>query len=686
MPGSNNGGNNGGNNNGRNNGNGGPPSRWGLIGGLLGVALLFNIMASNDQGDNITPNQPGTDPAATEQQQGPAQSGIIPYTEFKDFLNEGEVEEVLRQRKGGGDQIIQFTLEDGRTLQTWDANEADLLDEIQDAGASFKQLETEQPSFLASILPFLIFPAVFVGLMMWMRGGMGMGIGKSKAKIKMEGDVPTRFDDVAGIDSVKEDLEEMVEFLKAPEKFQKLGARMPTGALMVGPPGTGKTLIARAIAGESGVPFITTSGSEFVEMYVGNGAARVRDLFENAKKHAPCIIFIDEIDAVGRERGTGMGGGHDEREQTLNQLLVEMDGFEENPGIIVLAATNRPDVLDPALKRPGRFDRQVQVNVPDLISRKKILEVHMRKSPMADNISSLKIAQGTPGFSGAELANLVNEAALHAARAGKEVVDMHDFEMAKDKIIMGAERESLIMTDEERKLTAYHEAGHALLSYLQRDSMDPIHKATIIPRGGALGMVVSLPERDKVSVKRKELIARIAMAYGGTAAEELTFGGPDEVTTGASGDIQQATKIARAMVTQYGFSDRLGKVQYEGNEQQVFIGRTVSQQKHISESTAQIIDEEVKRLTDEGYEHAKAEIANNWDDFERLAETLLEYETLTGHEIGRVMRGEGVGRNIDEAPGANDPVPADPEIANDNNDDQRPNGPVATPGPGPAGM
>ena len=445
------------------------------------------------------------------------------------------------------------------------------------------------------------------------------------------------FEDVAGVDEAKEDLEEIVEFLRDPQKFQRLGGRIPRGVLLVGPPGTGKTLLARAIAGEANVPFFTISGSDFVEMFVGVGASRVRDMFEQAKKNAPCIIFVDEIDAVGRHRGAGLGGGNDEREQTLNQLLVEMDGFEANEGIILIAATNRPDVLDPALMRPGRFDRQIQVPNPDFIGREKILKVHARKVPLAPDVDLKVVARGTPGFSGADLMNLVNEAALLAARRSKRIVTKAEFEDARDKIMMGAERRTLMMTDEEKRLTAFHEGGHALVSINMKGSI-PIHKATIIPRGRALGMVQGLPERDQISQSYEQLIAMLAMAMGGRVAEELVFG-HDNVTSGAASDIQQCTRVAKAMVTQLGFSDKLGTVAYAEPQQEQFLGYSVGRQQSISEATQQTIDAEVRRFVQEGYDTAKRILTEKRKDLDTLAKGLLEYETLTGEEIVGLLKG-----------------------------------------------
>jgi len=454
------------------------------------------------------------------------------------------------------------------------------------------------------------------------------------------------FDDVAGIDEAKQELEEVVEFLKDPYKFQRLGGKIPKGLLLMGPPGTGKTLTARAVAGEAGVPFFTISGSDFVEMFVGVGASRVRDMFEQGKKNAPCIIFIDEIDAVGRHRGAGLGGGNDEREQTLNQLLVEMDGFEANEGVILIAATNRPDVLDPALLRPGRFDRQVVVPNPDIDGRDKILKVHMRKVPLGADVEPRIIARGTPGFSGADLANLVNEAALLAARRGKRVVGMAEFEDAKDKVMMGAERRSMAMTEEEKKLTAYHEAGHAVVAVNEPES-DPIHKATIIPRGRALGMVMRLPEGDRISMARDKLQADLSVAMGGRIAEELIFG-YDKVTTGASSDIKMATSMARSMVTEWGMSDELGPLSYGSNQEEVFLGHSVSQQKNMSEDTAGKIDIEVRRIVEDGYERAKKILVDNMDELHNLAQGLLEYETLNGDEIHKVMKGKKIVRESDK--------------------------------------
>ena len=499
-------------------------------------------------------------------------------------------------------------------------------------------------SSLSLWLPFLLIIGIWIFLMNRMQGGGrggAMGFGKSKAKLLTEKHGKVTFNDVAGIDEAKDELEEIVDFLKDPQKFGRLGGKIPKGALLVGPPGTGKTLLARAIAGEAGVPFFSISGSDFVEMFVGVGASRVRDMFDQAKKNAPCIVFIDEIDAVGRHRGAGYGGGNDEREQTLNQLLVEMDGFEANEGVILIAATNRPDVLDPALLRPGRFDRQVQVPNPDITGRQKILNVHAKKTVLGPDVDLRIIARGTPGFSGADLANLVNEAALMAARIGKRFVGMEDFENAKDKVMMGSERRSMVMTEDEKKLTAYHEAGHAVVG-LHLPQHDPIHKATIIPRGRALGLVLSLPERDQLSVTKLKYKSKIAMAMGGKVAEELIFG-PENVTSGASSDIQQITKIARAMVTQFGMSNELGNIDFI-NEQQTYLGPS-SGNIQAGPETQEKIDSEIRRIVDEGYDTAKKILTKNRKKLDNLALGLLEYETLTGEEITKVMNGESLVRN-----------------------------------------
>nr|WP_229600922.1 ATP-dependent zinc metalloprotease FtsH [Reyranella sp. MMS21-HV4-11] len=509
-------------------------------------------------------------------------------------------------------------------------------------------------SIFVSWLPVLVLVGVYIFFLRQMQSGTGraMGFGKSKARLLTEKHGRVTFDDVAGIDEAKGELEEIVDFLKDPQKFQRLGGKIPKGCLLVGPPGTGKTLLARAIAGEANVPFFTISGSDFVEMFVGVGASRVRDMFEQAKKNAPCIVFIDEIDAVGRHRGAGLGGGNDEREQTLNQLLVEMDGFEANEGVILIAATNRPDVLDPALLRPGRFDRQVMVPNPDVGGREKILKVHMRKVPLAPDVDPRVLARGTPGFSGADLANLVNEAALRAARVGKRLVTMGDFEYAKDKVLMGTERRSMAMTDEEKTLTAYHEAGHALVA-MHVPKSDPLHKVTIIPRGRALGVTMQLPERDHLSHTKQYLESRLAIMFGGRLAEELVFG-PENVTTGAASDIQVATQTARGMITAYGMSEKLGRVRYQANEQEVFLGHAVTQTQNVSEATAQLIDQEVRRLIEEAEGRARTILTERLEDLHTISRALLEYETLSNDEIGTVLRGEKVVRDDTGGAGTSD--------------------------------
>ncbi|MBY8974873.1 ATP-dependent zinc metalloprotease FtsH [Rhodobacteraceae bacterium NNCM2] len=568
----------------------------------------------------------------------------ISFSDFMDRVERGDIAEVTID----GEKITGVTQTNAR-FQTIQPRGADVVEHLRDKKVAINVTPQEQGGLLSTLsfwLPMLVIFGIWIFFLNRMQGGGrgAMGFGKSKAKLLTERSGKVTFDDVAGIDEAKEELEEIVEFLRDPGKYSRLGGKIPKGALLVGPPGTGKTLLARAIAGEAGVPFFTISGSDFVEMFVGVGASRVRDMFEQAKKNAPCIVFIDEIDAVGRHRGAGYGGGNDEREQTLNQLLVEMDGFEANEGVILIAATNRPDVLDPALLRPGRFDRQVTVPNPDIGGREKILTVHARKTPLAPNVDLKVIARGTPGFSGADLANLVNEAALHAARADKRVVTMEDFEQAKDKVMMGAERRSMIMTEDEKKLTAYHEAGHAIVG-LNVPQHDPIHKATIIPRGRALGLVLSLPERDQYSVSKTKYTSKIAMAMGGKVAEELTFG-EENVTSGATSDIQQVTKIARAMVTQFGFSEKLGNIDY-ANEQQSYLG-SYQAGSNLSPETQKIIDSEVRRLVDTGYETAKRILTEKHDEFVRLAEGLLEYETLTGDEIQKVINGEKLDRSEDD--------------------------------------
>ncbi|GBE42202.1 ATP-dependent zinc metalloprotease FtsH [bacterium BMS3Bbin10] len=586
--------------------------------------------------------------------QNPAQRTRANEISFSQLLTEvdnGKIGEVTI----AGSQITgQFT--DGRAFQTYAPNDPTLVKRLYDKNVKItaKPSDEDVPSLmgvLVSWFPMLLLIAVWIFFMRQMQsgGGRAMGFGKSKARLLTERQGRVTFDDVAGVDEAKEDLEEIVEFLQDPQKFQKLGGRIPRGALLVGPPGTGKTLLARAIAGEANVPFFTISGSDFVEMFVGVGASRVRDMFEQAKKNAPCIIFIDEIDAVGRHRGAGLGGGNDEREQTLNQLLVEMDGFEANEGVILIAATNRPDVLDPALLRPGRFDRQVVVPRPDIIGREKILKVHVRKVPLAPDIDLRVVARGTPGFSGADLANLVNEAALLAARRSKRLVTQQEFEDAKDKIMMGAERRSMVMTEEEKKLTAYHEGGHALVA-LHQPASDPIHKATIIPRGRALGMVMRLPERDQLSVTRAKFKADLAVAMGGRVAEELIFG-YDMVTSGASSDIKMATSMARAMVTQYGMSDKLGPLAYGDNEEEVFLGHSVARTQNLSDETQKLVDDEIHRIVEEGYKTAEKVCKKHIKQLHTIAQGLLEYETLSGDEIKDLLKGKPPIRDFDDDEG-----------------------------------
>tara|TARA_Y100001970_G_scaffold269497_1_gene362085 strand:+ start:1148 stop:3055 length:1908 start_codon:yes stop_codon:yes gene_type:complete len=564
---------------------------------------------------------------------------------FSEFLSEVENGRVVQVEIQGNN--INGILSNGQKFSTYVPNDPNLIEKLSEKGVSISASPTDEkmPSLLGILLswfPMLLLIAVWIFFMRQMQGGKGgaMGFGRSKAKLMNELKGKITFKDVAGVEEAKEEVEEVVEFLKDPRKFSRLGGKIPRGCLLVGPPGTGKTLLARAIAGEAGVPFFTISGSDFVEMFVGVGASRVRDMFEQGKKHSPCIIFIDEIDAVGRSRGAGLGGGNDEREQTLNQLLVEMDGFDTNEGVIIIAATNRPDVLDPALLRPGRFDRQVVVSNPDIIGREKILKVHVKKINMSPDVNLRTVARGTPGFSGADLANLVNEAALLAARKNKRIVTYQEFEDAKDKVMMGAERRSMVMTEDEKKLTAYHEGGHALVSYNMLPHYDPIHKATIIPRGRALGMVMNLPERDKHGYSIKYLKARLAVCFGGRVAEELIFG-KDNITTGAGGgngsDINQATQLARAMVTKYGMSEEMGPVEYGENQEEVFLGRSVTQTQSVSEAVAQKIDKEIRKLVDEGYNQAKTILTTKIDDLHKIAKALLTYETLTGDEIEDII-------------------------------------------------
>ncbi|MDX2275236.1 MAG: ATP-dependent zinc metalloprotease FtsH [Hyphomonadaceae bacterium] len=612
---------------------------WGVI------ALLLVVLFAALQG-------PSTGRGAQE----------LSYSSLLASVQQGEVQSATTQ----GDVIYSRT-KAGQEHVTYlpTGTMPEVVDRMVQANV---QVKTDRPrqgpgigDILLGVLPMLLLIGAWFFFMRQMQGGGrggAMGFGRSKAKLLTEAKGRITFEDVAGIDEAKEELGEIVEFLKDPGKFQRLGGKIPKGALLVGPPGTGKTLLARAIAGEANVPFFTISGSDFVEMFVGVGASRVRDMFEQAKKNAPCIIFIDEIDAVGRHRGAGLGGGNDEREQTLNQLLVEMDGFEANEGIILIAATNRPDVLDPALLRPGRFDRQVVVPNPDVAGREKILRVHTRNVPVAQGVDLKVIARGTPGFSGADLANLVNEAALLAARRGKRVVTGKEFEDAKDKVMMGAERRSMVMTQSEKELTAWHEGGHAIVA-LNVPESDPVHKATIIPRGRALGMVMQLPEGDKYSMNYTQMTSRLAVMMGGRVAEELHFG-KDKITSGASSDISAATRLARMMVTRWGYSDELGYVAYGDNNDEVFLGMQVNRTQNVAEATAQKIDSEVKRLVDEGYQTAKRILTEKAEDHRRLSEALLEYESLSGEEIAMVLRGEKLNRPEDAPTPPSPPTPALP--------------------------
>ena len=602
---------------------------WVVIALLL--VVLFNLF------------QPGSSRTPSTQ---------VAYSDFIGEVNGGRVRSVVIQGR-----TVTGTLSDGRPFQTYTPEDPSLVSRLTDKGVQViaKPEESDVNPLLHYVLswfPMLLLIGVWVFFMRQMQGGGGraMGFGKSRARLLTEKQGRVTFDDVAGIDEAKQELQEIVDFLKDPQKFQRLGGKIPKGVLLVGPPGTGKTLLARAIAGEANVPFFTISGSDFVEMFVGVGASRVRDMFEQGKKNAPCIIFIDEIDAVGRHRGAGLGGGNDEREQTLNQMLVEMDGFESNEGVILIAATNRPDVLDPALLRPGRFDRQVVVPNPDVNGREKILRVHMRKVPLASDVDPKVIARGTPGFSGADLANLVNEAALLAARMGKRVVAMFEFEAAKDKVMMGAERRSLVMSDAEKKMTAYHEAGHALCA-MNEPECDPVHKATIIPRGRALGMVMRLPEGDRYSKSTAKCLAERTMAMGGRAAEEIIFGA-NNVSNGASGDIKMATDQARRMVTEWGMSEKLGMIAYGDNGQEVFLGHSVTQHKNVSEATARDIDGEIKGIIDNAYRSAHRILTEQIDQLHAIAQNLLEHESLSGDEIRGVLRGEKVVKRVVDEPAA----------------------------------
>ncbi len=579
----------------------------------------------------------------------------IAYSTFLSEVNSGKVAKVVIRGHNIAGTMKTEGVAPASKFTTYAPSDPNLVPSLIAKGVSVTARPLTDPQnplikYLISWSPLLIMAGIWFYFMRQMQGGGGraMGFGKSRARLLTEKQGRVTFDDVAGIDEAKNELQEIVEFLRDPQKFQRLGGKIPKGVLLVGPPGTGKTLLARAIAGEANVPFFTISGSDFVEMFVGVGASRVRDMFEQGKKNAPCIIFIDEIDAVGRHRGAGLGGGNDEREQTLNQMLVEMDGFESNEGVILIAATNRPDVLDPALLRPGRFDRQVVVPNPDVNGRERIIKVHMRKVPLASDVDPKVIARGTPGFSGADLANLVNEAALLAARMGKRVVAMAEFENAKDKVMMGAERRSLVMSDDEKRMTAFHEGGHAICS-ISQPQCDPVHKATIIPRGRALGLVMSLPEGDRYSMSKAKLLAELVKAMGGRAAEEIIFG-PDNVSNGASGDIKQATDITRRMVTEWGMSDTLGMVAYGDNGQDLFLGQSIQQHKSVSEATAQEIDAEVKRIIGHAYSEAKRILTERLDDLHALANGLLEYETLSGDEIRAVIRGEKLVRKVVDEP------------------------------------
>jgi len=592
---------------------------------LAAIFNLFNNPAQSQRGKEIT------------------------YSEFLNAVDEGKVAEVTL-----AGSRIQGTMRDGAAaFSTYAPQDPTLVERLQKKKINFRARPSDEdvPSIMSMLLswfPMLLLIAVWIFFMRQMQSGSGraMGFGKSKAKLLTERQGRVTFDDVAGVDEAKDELQEIVEFLRDPQKFQRLGGRIPRGALLIGPPGTGKTLLARAIAGEANVPFFTISGSDFVEMFVGVGASRVRDMFEQAKKNAPCIIFIDEIDAVGRHRGAGLGGGNDEREQTLNQLLVEMDGFESNEGVILIAATNRPDVLDPALMRPGRFDRQITVPNPDIAGREKILRVHMRKVPVAPDVDPKVIARGTPGFSGADLANLVNEAALLAARRNRRLVTQSEFEDAKDKVMMGAERRSMVMTEEEKLATAYHEAGHALVS-IKVPGGDPLHKVTIIPRGRALGITMNLPERDKLSYSKQWCEARIAMSFGGRIAEQLIYG-KDHLNTGASSDITQATELARSMVTEWGMSEKLGPLRYNENQQEVFLGHAITQRQNMSEDTAKLIDQEVRRIVTEGEAKAREVLTAHRTELEAITQGLMEFETLTGEEVKALMRGEKIMRTPDD--------------------------------------
>ncbi|CAM4061876.1 ATP-dependent zinc metalloprotease FtsH [Vibrio neonatus] len=569
---------------------------------------------------------------------GDSDGKSVDYTTFVQEVGQGQI----REAKINDKEIVFYRSDNSRNVTYMPVYDSKLLDDLINKNVKVSGTPPEEQSLLGTIFiswfPMILLIGVWIFFMRQMQGGGGKGamsFGKSKARMMSEEQIKTLFSDVAGCDEAKEDVKELVDYLRDPSRFQKLGGKIPTGVLLVGPPGTGKTLLAKAIAGEAKVPFFTISGSDFVEMFVGVGASRVRDMFEQAKKAAPCIIFIDEIDAVGRQRGAGVGGGHDEREQTLNQMLVEMDGFEGNEGIIVVAATNRPDVLDPALLRPGRFDRQVVVGLPDVRGREQILKVHMRKVPLASDVEPSLIARGTPGFSGADLANLVNEAALFAARGNKRNVSMVEFEQAKDKIMMGAERRSMVMTDDIKESTAYHEAGHAIIGRLVPEH-DPVYKVSIIPRGRALGVTMYLPEQDRVSMNRRHLESMISSLYGGRLAEELIYG-KERVSTGASNDIERATDIARKMVTQWGFSEKLGPLLYAEEEGEVFLGRSVTQTKHMSDDTAKLIDDEIRQIIDRNYARARQILEENMDIMHSMKDALMKYETIDAGQIDDLM-------------------------------------------------
>ena len=614
----------------------------------LVLVVLINFMQNGNMGGSLSP--------VTD----------LAYSDFMDDAKSGRISDIVIK----GQEVTGHYTNGDEKFKVLVPNGENIVERLDGTSVRIKaEVDAEQISAISVLLswfPMLLLIGVWIFFMRQMQGkggGGAMGFGKSRARLLTEKHGKVTFDDVAGIDEAKQELQEVVEFLRDPQKFQRLGGKIPKGALLVGQPGTGKTLTARAVAGEADVPFFTISGSDFVEMFVGVGASRVRDMFEQAKKNAPCIIFIDEIDAVGRHRGAGHGGGNDEREQTLNQLLVEMDGFEANEGVILIAATNRPDVLDPALLRPGRFDRQITVPLPDIIGREKILKVHMKKVPLSSNVDARVLARGTPGFSGADLANLVNEAALLAARKDKRTVTMEDFEGAKDKIMMGAERKSMVMSEDEKKLTAYHEAGHAIVSIHEPES-DPIHKATIIPRGRALGLVMRLPENDRISMSKAKLKADLSVAMGGRIAEEIIFG-DDQVTTGASSDIQMATDTARRMVTEWGMSEKLGPLRYGGNQEEVYMGKA----KDMSDDTSALVDAETRNIVEAAYDRAKKILTDNLDQLHTLAKALLEYELLSGNEIKDILAGKVIIRDdIDDEPidrGPKSSVPSGGGISSD---------------------